>query len=136
MTNGIELRSQIDTETFKGLLAINGGGALALLSFVAALLNKGDENAIRYLSPLLHAALLGIVFLMVGVTAAVVHNYLRRRCSLVFQRHNYRPPNGRLFGFTLTTPTVCFFSLTCMWLSLALFVSAGVAVAIVGLQTI
>ena len=124
---GIEQRAQIDTETFKGLLAINGGGAIALLSFLAAILNKPNVNA------LVHAVLWGVMVMMLGVVAAVVHNYLRRRCSLLYEHHNGRPPTGRLLGLSLPSPTVCFCSLACMWISLAAFLTAGLVVAVTGL---
>jgi hypothetical protein len=55
MAEGIERRAQIDTETFKGLLAINGGGTIALLSFLAAILNKA--NITPGVTPLIHAVL-------------------------------------------------------------------------------
>jgi hypothetical protein len=73
---------------------------------------------------------------MFGLAAAIVHNHLRRRCSLIYELHNGRLPQGKLFGFTLPSPTICFFSWLCMWLSLVTFVVAGVIVAITGLQTI
>ena len=41
--NGKEIREGIDTETVKALLLINGGGAVALLTFAAAVLNRKDE---------------------------------------------------------------------------------------------
>ena len=40
MPNGVDIRAQIDTETAKGLFVINGGGALALLSLLVAILDK------------------------------------------------------------------------------------------------
>jgi hypothetical protein len=124
---GIEQRAQIDTETFKGLLAINGGGTIALLSFLAAILNKPNVTALA------HAVLWGVLVMMLGVAAAVVHNHLRRRCSLLYEHHNGKPPAGRLLGLSLPSPIVCFCSWACMWISLASFLTAGLVVAVTGL---
>ena len=45
---GVERRAQIDTETFKALLLINGGGILALLTFSSVLLARpGQEGFLR-----------------------------------------------------------------------------------------
>jgi len=38
MSNGVEQRAQIDTETVRALLVINGGGAIALLSLLPTIL--------------------------------------------------------------------------------------------------
>lgn len=124
---GIERRSQIDTETFKGLLAINGGGAVALLSFVAAILNKPNAAG------LVHAALFSVLLMIFGIGAALVHNHLRRRCSLIYEAYNGSPPRGTVFGRLLPSPTICFFSWACMWVSLGAFLLAGAVVAIVGM---
>jgi hypothetical protein len=40
---GIERRSQIDTETFKALLVINGGAVVALLGLLTAVLKFPDH---------------------------------------------------------------------------------------------
>lgn len=130
MSGSVERRAQIDTETYKGLLVINGGGAVALLSFLAAILNRPN------VSPLVHAALFGVVVLTFGLVFAVVHNYLRRHCDLTYELHSMRPPKGQLFGFKLPEPTVCFCSRTCMWLSLGSFAVACLIVAGTGLATL
>ncbi len=40
MTKGLEIRAQIDTEVVKGLLLLNGGGAVALLALLPAVIGK------------------------------------------------------------------------------------------------
>jgi hypothetical protein len=130
MTGSVERRSQIDTETYKGLLVINGGGAVALLSFLAAILNRPN------VSPLVHAVLWGVILLMFGLALAVMHNHLRRRCDLTYELHDGKPRRGQLFGFNLREPMVCCCSWACMWLSLGAFVIAALIVAVTGLSTL
>jgi hypothetical protein len=124
MANQLEVRAQIDTETVKALLLLNGGGAIALLSLFAAILGKtGYEK----LPPIV---LHGVLVFMFGLFCAVVHNRLRRICSLHYQAHGMRPPAGRLLGINLGEPTVCAVSIWFMWLSLLAFLGAGVYVAV------
>jgi ABC-type Fe3+ transport system permease subunit len=122
----------MDIETYKGLLVINGGGAIALLSFLAAILNKPGGTQVT----LIHALLWAVMLMMVGLVAAVLHNQLRRQCSLVHDQKGPRPPSGSLWGRDLREPTVCFFSKVFMGLSLVAFIVAGLVVAIVGLRTL
>lgn len=127
MSNGSERRSQIDTETVKALLLINGGGALALLSLLPSMLDKeGYQDLTR-------AILVGVLSFMLGLVCAVIHNRLRRKCSLLFEQHKMRPPPGRLLWFNLKEPCVCSASIVFMWISIAAFVFAGSYVAINGL---
>lgn len=130
MTNGIERRERIDTEHFKALLLINGGGAVALLAIVPSLLDKTGY------ATLTRAILGGVLIMMIGLVLAVIHNRCRRLCSLVYDQHNLNPPAGTLLGFQLSKPTVCAISEWCMWGSLAAFVVAGVYVASVGVCTV
>ena len=90
-TSGRAQRAQMDIEVFKGLLLVNGGGAIALLSFLAAILNKsGGTNP-----ELIHAVLGGVLLMMGGLAAAVGQFYLRRRCSLA---HEERCAKGQAGG--------------------------------------
>lgn len=130
MPNGVERRSQIDTETVKALLLINGGGALALLTLFPHILGKpGYEK-------LASAVLVGVLILIFGLLCAVIHNRLRRICSLHYEHHKMRPPKGRFLGFVLWEPTVCCISTACMWSSIAAFVVAGSYVVIRGIVII
>jgi len=130
MTNGIDRRERIDTEHFKALLLVNGGGAVALLAIVPSLLDKTGY------ATLTRAILVGVLIMMIGLVLAVIHNRYRRKCSLVYEEHGMKPPGGSLFGFQLSRPTVCAISEWCMWGSLAAFVVAGVSVASVGICTV
>lgn len=127
MSSGVERRSNIDTETVKGLMIINGGGAVALMSLLPSFLGrKGYED-------FSNAILVGIIFFMLGLVLAVIHNHFRRRCSLFYERHQMKPPNGKLFGIRLWEPTDCFVSTVCMWSSIVSFLIGGANVAISGL---
>ena len=127
MPNGVDRRAIIDAETAKALLLINGGGAVALLAFLPTILGKPGYE------PLARAALWGVMILVVGLASVVVHNHLRRRCSLHYDHHRMNPPKGRLLGVKLWAPTVCCASKVFMWLSLAAFIFATVHVAVVGI---
>ena len=43
MSNGVDRRAQMDVETFKALLLINGGGAVALLWVFSALVDLANS---------------------------------------------------------------------------------------------
>jgi hypothetical protein len=74
MSNGVNSRALIDTETVKGLLLINSGGAVALLSVFSALVGKEGFD------PLLSSVLWAVAGMMVGLVCAILHNHYRRMC--------------------------------------------------------
>src|ERR1044071_497487 len=120
--SGVEIRAAIDTENVRGLLLINGGAAVTLL---AALPQVWEKPGFEYLT---YAILVSLIVFQTGLVLAVVHNRLRRKCSLEYDRHNFRPPPGVLFGFHLSEPRVCILSIWCMWFALGAFVIGGVIV--------
>jgi hypothetical protein len=130
MSNGVETRAQIDTETMKALLLVNGGGALALLALLPSVLDRPGQDSLA------KAILIGVIILSVGLFLAIVHNRLRRKCSLLHAQNNMRPPAERLFGIQLRSARVCFLSDASMWLSAACFMVATVTVAAIGFFTI
>ena len=126
-SKGLEIRAQIDTELVKGLLIINGGGSVALLAFLPAILGKSEYV------PLVKAVLWGLLSFQVGLVAAVIHNRLRRVCSLEFESHNYSPPPCKVFPISLfkfknDAPCVCRVSTMFLWGSIASFLIAGLLV--------
>ncbi len=130
MTTGLEIRAQIDTENVKGLLIINGGAAVALLALLSAVLDKpGYESLAR-------AVLWSLLIFQIGLLFAMVHNRLRRVCSLVYEQHKYQPPPCELFGVKLKEPCVCWRSIICMWLSVAAFGIGGFVVFLGGLHSL
>lgn len=135
MTSGLEIRAQIDTENVKGLLLINGGGAVALLAFFPAILGKPQFE------PLLRAVVWALLTFHVGIVGAVIHNRLRRVCSLHYERHRYSPPPCKSIPSwlkieRLKQPCVCLRSLLFMWLSVICFVSGGAMAGYGALQVV
>src|SRR3954468_13740442 len=79
-SSGMEIRAEMDAEGVKALLLINGGGAVALLALLPQVL---DKQAFR---PLAVAAIWALLMYVLGLVCAVVHNRLRRKCSLEYER--------------------------------------------------
>jgi len=132
MTSGLEIRAQIDSENLKGLLVANGGGAVALLTFLPFILGK--PCYVR----LAQAVLWALLSCQSGLVFALVHNRLRRICSLIYEQHKYEPPPCRIvpFRWLKSEPCVCHTSTLFMWLSLVAFVFAGVFVLVRGLEVV
>jgi hypothetical protein len=130
MADGLKIRAEIDNENVKGLLLINGGAAVALLTFLPYVLDKpGYESLAR-------AILWGLLLSQVGLICAVAHNRLRRKCSLLYEQHNYSPPPCMALGFTLSEPCICRTSIIFMWLSVVAFCVGGVTVFFGGLEAL
>jgi len=122
MANELEIRAQIDTENVKALLLINGGAAVALLAFLGSVLGeKGCE-------PLAQGILCALLIYQLGLLAAVVHNRLRRKCSLKYQQHEYTPPRCEILGRKLAEPCICMWSIFFLWGSVLAFVAASIVV--------
>jgi hypothetical protein len=130
MSNGIDRRAQMDAETAKALLLINGGGVVALLSLFSALVGKQGTAVF------LGAILTAVLVMMFGIVLAILHNYYRRQCSLLYDQLGLCPPAGTLFGFALSEPSVCRVSRIFLGLSLCCFVAGGAFVAAVGLKNL
>ncbi len=133
MTTGLEIRAQIDTEGLRGLLVVSGGGAVALLAFLPFILGKPCY------APLAQGVLYALLSCQLGLVLALVHNRLRRKCSLTYEQHNYRPPpcdKGPFRWLRSQEPCVCRASILFMWLSVGAFILAGVLVLIRGLQVV
>lgn len=114
MSEGIDRRAQIDAEVVNGLVIINGGAAAALLAFMPDLLK---EQELYQFSTYVLWALLVLLF---GLVFAVIHNHLRRRCSLAHDNREKKSFCGE--------PAVCCLSHIFMWASLVSFVVAGLLV--------
>lgn len=127
MASGTEIRANIDTENVKGLLLINGGGAVALLALLPNILGKPE-----YFS-LVRSVVWGLLSFQLGLAFAVVHNHLRRRCSLAWGSGK---PKCKSRGKELFEPCICYWSHLCMALSAIGFMAAGVVVFCGALQTL
>lgn len=134
MTSGVEIRTQIDTEVVKGLLLMNGGGAIALLAFLPHVIGEPD------FAPLARSILWSLLLFQGGLLAAIIHNRLRRVCSLVYEDAKAdspaHPDPCQVFRWTLPEPCVCMWSITMMWISVACFVVAGLVVFFGGMDVI
>ena len=130
MATGLEIRAQIDTENVKGLLLINGGAAIALLAFLPVVIDKPEFDALA------RAVLWSLLIFQVGLVIAIVHNRLRRVCSLEYESHGFKPPPCTLLTFKLKQPCVCLRSIICMWLSVAAFGIGGINVFLGGLSSL
>ncbi|WP_162628876.1 hypothetical protein [Marinobacter bohaiensis] len=124
MASGREIRSNIDTENVKGLLLINGGGAIALLAFLPSILGIEEYR------DLVRAVVWGIMGFQVGLVTAVMHNFWRRRCSLAWEQDRNK---CQIFGKPLFEPCICYWSHGFMFGSLLCFVAACVKVALAAL---
>jgi hypothetical protein len=118
-SEGVKTRAEIDTEVARGLLLANGGGAVALLAFLPTVFEK------QQLRPLALPVVAALFIFHVGIVAALVHSHYRRRCSQIYETHEFHPPAGKLFGRNLHEPTVCWASWKWMWASIVLFLLAG-----------
>ena len=129
-TAGVDRREQIDTETVKGLLVINGGGSITMLAFLLAIIDKQD------LAPLVYGALIALVTFPAGIVAALWHNILRRGCSLAYDVARWRQHPGprpcRVLGMELRDPCVCLGSRAFRTLSILCFCSGCIVVAVQG----
>jgi hypothetical protein len=130
MTTGLEIGAQIDTENVKGLPLITGGGAVALLAFFPTVLDKPGYDSLA------RGILWALLIFQAGLVAAIVHNRLRRICSLRFEQHQYQPPPCEIFGKKLRKPCVCHWSTLFMWLSVAAFVTGSMTVFCGGLRSL
>ncbi len=128
MTDGRETRAEIDHETVRGLLLVNGGGAVALLAFLPSVLQKPELE-------LLARSIIWAVFtFQIGLACAVIHNRLRRKCSMAYAKKDREA--CVLFGHQLKEPCVCHWSTGFMWGSIVAFVMAGAIMLNAGLDTV
>ena len=116
-SEGVKLRAEMDNQTAKAMLLLNGGGAAALLSLLSSVLNgKVPQLAI----PIVLAAFL----MCLGLLATVGHNINRRKCSLEYEsywRQGQQPP---------TKPKVCARSERLLTISMSMFLAAVTVLAI------
>jgi hypothetical protein len=110
-------RSDLHTEGVKGLLALNGGGILALLTFITQLVVRDAAN--RALVEFITAA---IACFATGLIVAAPINHLRYETSRLFDNAETKE-RGRKYGLA---HRILFYA------SLVLFV-IGVATALVGM---
>lgn len=121
----LKIRAQIDQENVKAILLINGGGAVALLAFLPTVLGKPQY------ADLSRSILWALMTYQFGLAFAVGHNFLRRKCSQLWETYGYDPPRCRLFGHEFKSdPCLCLWSWFTLGASLSAFVGAGMLVAL------
>lgn len=128
MATGRETRALIDTETVKGLLLINGGGAVALLAFLPGVLQSPEFQSLA------RALIWSIFIFQFGLALAVIHNRFRRLCSLEYSRKDRK--KCKFIILELQEPCICHWSVAFMWGSIISFLSAGIVVLIAGLRIV
>jgi hypothetical protein len=69
------------------------------------------------------AILVGLLAFSAGLLSAVIHNSLRRQCSLEYERHGYQVPKR---------PRVCKASTWLKWVSVSMFLVGAVIVFLGG----
>ena len=129
MPDTVDIRAQIDTEQVRALQIINGGGAAGLMTLL--------PNVVA--SPELYALAVSMVFAIgfsaLGLFFATVHNRLRRKCSLEYDRGTNRQAAAkwwilRIWASVPNEPRICTFSVIWMWTSMLLFLCALASVSI------
>lgn len=126
-SEGVKIRAQIDSESVRNVMIVNGGGSVALIALLPNILY----------TPLVLAVLLTLSAWLIGLTLAVVHSVLRRKCSLVFEQNNMDPPAGEpRFGIKPKEPWVCWWSLKTMYASIAAFVVGGAIMVVLSFGNI
>ena len=79
-------RANLLTEGFKGLLLINGGGAVALLAFLQAIWDKNAQ--------LRQIVLVGIGWMLAGLVVALLATFLRFHHSILGEKHDKKKPHS------------------------------------------
>jgi hypothetical protein len=123
VSEGVKIRAQIDTESVRNVMLVNGGGSVALLALLPAILG----------TPLVFAVLLTLAVWLFGLTLAVTHSVLRRKCSLVHDHYDMKPPAGnpRLW-IKPRQPWVCWWAWQCLYASIVAFLIGGTVVVSFG----
>lgn len=127
MTDRRETRAVIDSETVRGLLLINGGGAVALLAFLSTILGKPGFVGLS------QAVIWATFVFQAGLVAAVIHNRFRRLCSFEYSKKQESRKQCSLFGTVLREPCICHWSTGFMWASILAFLLGGLIVLIGGI---
>ncbi len=116
VSEGVKIRAQIDTESVRNVMLVNGGGSVAVLALLPAILG----------TPLVFAVLLTLAVWLFGLTLAVTHSVLRRKCSLVYDQHGMNPPHGKSrLWIKPREPWVCWWSWQCLYASIVAFLVGG-----------
>jgi hypothetical protein len=85
-------RAELHTEGIRGMFILNGGGVLALLTFLTQIVqtDAGTKDIIRY-------TIVSIGFLLLGLIVLAPINHLRYESSRLFD-HVETKPKGQKYG--------------------------------------
>ena len=116
VSEGVKIRAQIDAESIRNVMLVNGGGSVALLALLPAILG----------TPLVFGLLLTLAIWLFGLTLAVIHSVLRRKCSLVYEQHGMSPPPGKpRLWINPKEPWICWWAWGCLYASICAFLIGG-----------
>ena len=123
VSEGLKIRAQIDSESVRNVMLVNGGGSVALITLLPNILN----------TPLVFGVLVALSFWLFGLTLAVLHSVLRRKCSLVYEQYKMAPPPGKPFLLIKPKePWVCWWSWKSLYSSIVIFLVGGALIVIFG----
>lgn len=127
VSEGAKIRAQIDAESVRNVMLVNGGGSVALIALLPNVLY----------TPLVLAVLLALSIWLLGLTLAVIHSVLRRNCSLVYDHYKMLPPTGApVFGIKPKQPWVCWWCWRSLYASIIAFLLGGALMVVFGLANI
>ena len=127
VSEGLIIRAQIDSESVRHVMLVNGGGSVALIALLPNVLY----------TPLVLAVLLSLSIWLFGLTLAVIHSVLRRKCSSVYEKNDMAPPVGKtVLGINPKQPWVCWWCWRTLYASIAAFLIGGVLMVAMGLANI
>ncbi|MBP7468738.1 MAG: hypothetical protein ACLGH1_09210 [Gammaproteobacteria bacterium] len=115
-------RAALLTEGFKGLLLVNGGGAAALLAFIAQVADKSPQLA--------QLSFVGVAFMAVGLGLALLVPFFR-------YHHSHAVQKLEAAGRTEGLKTVFWYLYTaCQYLSVIAFVGALIYLVVTALPVL
>lgn len=127
VSEGVKIRAEIDRDAVRNVMLVSGGGCIALLALLPSVMG----------TTLVVGMMGAFACWVLSLSLAVVHNVLRRHCSLVHDAHNYKPPVGKpKFGITPKQPWVCWWSWKLLYTSIAFFLIGGAIIVGYGFASI
>lgn len=116
LSDGVKIRAEIDNQSVRFVMLVNGGGSVALIALLPNILY----------TPLVFAVLLTLTVWLTGLTLAVVHSVLRRKCSHIYEINKMSPPSDKKkFCINPKQPWVCWLSWRTLYASIFAFLLGG-----------
>ena len=127
LSDAAKIRAEIDASTNRYLFAMHGGGSIALLALLPAIIANADLDALT------RRAVIALCVYQFGLVFSVFHNIARRRCSNEYEAANKkgqeRPDACRCLGLTIRGGCQCFRELVWRSLAIGLFLFGSITVA-------